>query len=86
MSDAVFDGIREILRDTLQLGEVADHLTESSSLIGGLPELDSMAIVAVLTAIEEQFGITIEDDAITASDFSTVGTLCSFVKRRKRSE
>lgn len=86
MSDAVFDGIREILRDTLQLGEVADHLTESSSLIGGLPELDSMGIVAILTEIEEQFGITIEDDAITADDFATLGTLCSFVKRRMEPE
>ena len=39
-----------------------------------------MAVVAVLTAIEDTFGFAVEDDAISADDFASVGSLCSFVE------
>ena len=76
------DDIREILRDTLQLGERADQLTASSPLLGVVPEFDSMAVVTVLTMVEEQFGIEIEDDEVTADVFQTVGSLADFVSER----
>ena len=47
------DSIRKILRDTLQLGARADQLTENSPLLGAIPEFDSMAVVTVLTMVEE---------------------------------
>jgi acyl carrier protein len=74
--------IRQILRDTLQLGPRADQLTSSSPLLGGIPEFDSMAVVTVLTMVEEEFGITIEDDEVSAEIFKTVGTLADFVDRK----
>lgn len=76
------DDIREILRDTLQLGTRADQLTDSSALLGGIPEFDSMAVVTVLTMVEDQFGITIDDDEVSAEVFETVGTLAGFVERK----
>lgn len=73
------DDIREILRDTLQLGDRADRLTASSPLLGAVPEFDSMAVVSVLTMVEEEFGITIEDDEVSEDIFATVGSLSDFV-------
>lgn len=78
------EDIREILRGTLQLGSRADQLTASSPLLGGIPEFDSMAVVTVLTMVEEQFGITIDDDEVSADIFETVGTLAEFVDRKSK--
>lgn len=78
----MLDNIREILRNTLQLGDRADQLTAESPLLGAIPEFDSMAVVTVLTMVEEEFGIEIEDDDVSADAFETVGTLAAFVEAR----
>ena len=76
------DDIREILRDTLQLGDRANQLTASSPLLGAVPEFDSMAVVTVLTMVEEEFGIEIDDDEVSADVFETVGSLANFVSQK----
>ena len=73
------DDIKAILKDTLQLGGRADELTASSPLLGAIPEFDSMAVVTVLTILEEEYGIEIDDDEVTADVFETVGSLAIFV-------
>lgn len=78
----MIDDVREILRKTLQLAERADRLTSSTPLLGSIPEFDSMAVVTVLTMIEEEFGIEIDDDEVTADIFDTVGTLADFVSNK----
>src|SRR5262249_6333576 len=65
--------VKRILRDALQLGAQAERLTASSALLGSIPELDSMAVVTVVTLIEEEFGISVQDDEISAETFATVG-------------
>jgi len=74
--------IRRILRDTLNLGDRAEKLNPASALLGGIPEFDSMAVVTVLTMIEDDFGIAIDDDEVTAAVFETLGTLVSFVDQK----
>lgn len=51
-------------------------------LLGALPELDSMAIVALMTAIEERFDIVIADEEIDGALFATVGSLTAFVRAK----
>lgn len=79
---ATIDNIRNILKDVLQLGQRADGLQETTGLFGSLPEFDSVAVVSVLTAIEDRFGIFIEDDEISAETFETVGNLSNFVDQK----
>jgi acyl carrier protein len=74
--------IKKILRDTLNLGDRADRLTADSPLMGGLAEFDSMAVVSVITMIEDELGVTIEDDELSADIFATVGTLAEFVAQK----
>lgn len=76
--------LKRILNDTLQLGARADALTAQSRLLGSIPEFDSMAVVAVLTMIEDEFGITVDDDEVSAEVFETLGTLSSFVEGKAR--
>ena len=74
--------VRDILRNTLQLGKRADAFNASTPLLGHVAELDSMAVVAVLTAIEEHYGIAVDDGDLSADVFATVGTLTVFVESK----
>jgi acyl carrier protein len=78
----LLDRIRHILRDALQLGERADSFTASTPLLGSIAEFDSMAVVSVLTMLEEEFGITVADDEISAATFETLGSLTAFVAEK----
>jgi acyl carrier protein len=71
--------VKGILRSALSLGDRADRLTIDSQLLGSLPEFDSMAVVTVVTAIEDELGVTIDDDELSAEVFETVGSLVQFV-------
>lgn len=77
---SVLDGLRAVLRDVLGLSSdrVAD-LGLDSELFGAMPELDSMAVAAVLTDIEDRFGIIVDDDDIDGDTFATLGSLADFV-------
>lgn len=73
------EDIKRIVGDVLQLGDRTDALTAESGLLGEVPEFDSMAVVSVLTALEEDLGITIEDDEVSAEIFQSIGQLHEFV-------
>jgi acyl carrier protein len=76
--------VTALLADVLCLPpSVRRGLTADTALLGNLPELDSMAVVNVITALEERFGIVIADDEIEASLFATAGTLADFVARKR---
>lgn len=77
--------VKNILGKSLQLGARADALTTESPLLGALPELDSMAVVSILTALEDHFGFTVDDDEISAETFAKLGSLIKFVERKLNS-
>jgi len=74
--------VKNILSDVLSLNERRNTLTKASPLLGAIPELDSMAVVNVITAVEEHFGITVDDDEISAQTFETIGSLTDFVEQK----
>jgi acyl carrier protein len=74
--------VKNILIDVLNLGDAGQALGADSPLLGSLPELDSMAVVTLIGALEEHFGIAIDDDDISASTFATLGSLAAFVERQ----
>lgn len=79
---ATIDVVKQVLGETLQLGEKADSFDEATPLLGSIAELDSMAVVTVITALEEQFDFFVEDDEISAEAFETVGSLTAFVDQK----
>jgi len=76
---SLLDELCTIIGETLQLGARTQTLSASTPLLGNIPELDSMAVVNLITTIEERFDIYIEDDEISAETFETVGTLHDFI-------
>jgi len=78
----MLEEIRTLLGDVLQLGERTHTLNADSPLMGSLPELDSMAVVGVITAIEENYDFIVDFDEVSAETFSTLGTLTAFVEQK----
>ena len=71
-----------ILDQVLSLNGRGMSLKSESPLLGAIPELDSMAVVAILTSLEEHFGFIVEDDEISADTFTTLGALTAFVEQK----
>jgi len=80
----VFTGVRQIVGDVLQLGFRLEDLAGDTLLVGNLPELDSMAVVSVITALEEHFGIMVDDDDNVSQAFETLGSLTRYVEAKIR--
>jgi len=70
----------EILRSTLNLPRGRVALSADTALLGSIAELDSMAVVSILTAMEERFGFAIDDDEVEGRTFESVGSLSRFVQ------
>jgi acyl carrier protein len=75
--------VRQIVGEVLQLGDRTAKLTRESRLLGALPEFDSMAVVSVLTALEERLGVVLDDDEIGAEAFETLGSLVDLVSGKR---
>lgn len=78
----MIDDVRTVVGSALQLGARAKTMESSTPLLGAIPELDSMAVVHLITALEEHFGISVDDDEIGAATFATLGTLTLFVEQK----
>ncbi len=73
--------VLRLLDDVLSLKGRALQFDADTALLGNIPELDSMAVVSIITAIEERLGIEIPDDEIDGAAFAAVGSLVEFVER-----
>ena len=74
--------IIDILSQVLQLKpEVALKLNLHAPLLGAIPEFDSMAVVSIITALEERFGFIVEDDEIDARSLKQLA-LCSLCRTK----
>lgn len=76
------DLMQEVLRvvdEVLSLNGRATTFGADTHLLGAIPELDSMAVVSLISGLEERFGIVVDDDDIDGATFATVGSLVKFV-------
>ena len=75
--------VRGVLVDVLGLSTArADALDGDSGLFGTLPELDSMAVANLLTELEDQLGIIIEDDELDGEMLESFGSLTRFLEAK----
>ena len=79
------DVLKEVLRvldEVLSLGGRSAGFSRDTALLGAIPELDSMAVVSLITTLEDQFGMVVDDDDIDGSTFASVGSLVDFVSAK----
>jgi acyl carrier protein len=77
----VTDTVLRVLDDALSLQSRALAFDRSTPLLGALPELDSMAVLALISGLENQFGIAFQDDQLDGAAFATVGSLTALVEQ-----
>lgn len=74
--------ILHILDEAMGLKGRAMRFTRETVLLGALPELDSMAVLAVISGFEDRFGFVVEDDDLDGAIFASVGTLADYVSNK----
>jgi acyl carrier protein len=79
---STFEQTRQIIGEVLQLGNRTQQLEKDTVLMGNIPEFDSMAVVSLIAALEENFGFMATDDEIDAVLFETVGSVSDFVEQK----
>ena len=79
---SIAPALRGILESAIGKRSVPAKLEDSTPLLGAIPELDSMAVLGILTQIQDDFGVTIEDDEVSADIFQTFGDLRRFVEAK----
>ena len=75
------DTVLRVLDDALNLKGRALAFDRSTPLLGALPELDSMAVLALITGLENHFGIAFQDDQLDGAAFATVGSVTALVEQ-----
>ena len=76
------EDVKAVLVETLDVEDQAPAMDATTPLFGSLPELDSMAVLELVLALEERFGIEIEGEDVTAEVFETLASLTAFVDSR----
>ncbi len=72
--------LKTLLAEVLQI-DTADFDADTE-LLGAIAEFDSMAVITVITALEQDLNITIADDEIDGEAFACFGSLLSFIAEK----
>jgi acyl carrier protein len=75
--------VRAAVIETLAIEDRADALDAATPLTS-IPELDSMAVIELVVEFERRFGVTFEDEDVTAEVFETVESLTAFLDAKAR--
>ena len=78
----ILEKVLPLLAEVGGLPEPYDAANESASLLGHGVRLDSIAILRLVSAIEEKLGLTIDESELDRSDFRTIGTVIDFIEKR----
>lgn len=72
----VFEKLKDIIVDHLQLKR--EDITKDSRIVEDL-NADSLDVVEMVMDLEDEFGVSIPDEAVT--DLKTVGDIVNFVEK-----
>lgn len=79
LTDTTAQDVKAVLVSVLSIEDRAATIDAGTPLLGNLPELDSMAVLELVAALEQRFGVTIDDEDLTAEAFNTLGSLTALV-------
>ena len=74
--------IKQLIVRALSLPVDPEEIPEEEPLFGDGLELDSVATLEIVFAVEEEFGIEVEDDDLRVELFASVATLSEYVRNR----
>jgi acyl carrier protein len=84
VTTANFEAVKAVVVETLGVEDRADTLDAGTPLLGSLPELDSMAVLELVLALEQRFDIVIDGEDVTTELFETLASMTAFVDDKLR--
>jgi len=82
MTESTVQGVSATVAEVLELGDRGAGLTADTELFGAMPELDSLAVMELITALEERYSVQFDGDDISGETFATIGSLAALVDER----
>lgn len=78
-----FVAVRDVVTTLLGIEDRAATLQPSTPLFGSIPELDSMAVLELISELEVRFGIEVREEEVTGDVFDTLGSLTDYVESKR---
>jgi acyl carrier protein len=75
--------VKRVIIEALHLNVDPDEIPDDETIFGGGLGADSTAALEVLFAVEEEFGIEVEDEDLRVEMFDSVRALRDYVLRKQ---
>ena len=79
---AVLSRVKQTVVRSLELDVDPSELADDEPLIGGGLGIDSVTSLTLVCAVEEEFGIEVDDEDLRVELFDSVASLSAYVARR----
>lgn len=83
MSETVINKLKKIIAEELDVNLIAEEIDENASLFEDGLGFDSIAIVELISFIEERFEIEFSDSELNPEHFSSLKILADFIISKK---
>jgi len=70
--------IRDLIDDNVRWGGDRSRLTADFALIDN-QVIDSLGMISLVSALEDEFGIDVDDEDLVPDNFATIGQIAAFV-------
>lgn len=77
----IHDKIKSMISNEVLVGVSVDEIGDEASLISDL-SLDSIQMLALITGLESEFDIMLDDEDLDLENLSSVNRLAEFVKKK----
>lgn len=77
----VQERVKRFIVDNFYVSDPAQLATDTSLITGGY--VDSTGMLEVITFLESEFGIRIQDQEMVPDNLETIGQIASFVARKR---
>jgi len=74
--------LKKIIANDLDVNVNQENLVDNVSLLEGGIGLDSIAVMELISILEQTFGFTFSDDDLNMEAFQTLTTLSEFVSQK----
>lgn len=74
--------VKRLIVKALDLQVKPEEIPDDEAIFGGGLGLDSIATLEIVFAMEDEFGLEVEDDELQADLFDSVEALSKYVKRK----
>jgi len=76
----ISDRIRDFISSELMFEDSSANLSDDTPLLAGV--IDSLGLMQLISFIEEEFDVAIDDAEVTASNFRTVGDIERLIEQK----